>query len=75
MSNGIILTNFVKNILMQIQFQTKEKSNKQQQESFLKLSKVERIYGFLNLMYKVNQFPTKIKADKSANFLITIKTK
>jgi len=39
---------------MQIQFQTKEKSNKQQQESFLKLSKVERIYGFLNLMYKKN---------------------
>ncbi|TRX37431.1 hypothetical protein FNW52_05575 [Flavobacterium sp. ZT3R18] len=60
---------------MQIQFQTKEKSNTLQLESFLKLSKVERIYDFLNLMYKVNQFPTKIKTDKSANFLITIKAK
>jgi hypothetical protein len=60
---------------MQIQFQTKEESNTLQLESFLKLSKVDRIYSFLNLMYKVNQFPTKIKEDKSANFLITIKTK
>jgi hypothetical protein len=58
---------------MQMQFQTKEESNKIQLESFLKLSKVERIYNFLNLMYKVNQYPTKIKVDKSANFLIRIK--
>jgi hypothetical protein len=70
------LSNFVKKgIRMQMQFQTKEESNKIQLESFLKLSKVERIYNFLNLMYKVNQYPTKIKVDKSANFLITIKTK
>lgn len=60
---------------MKIQFQTKEESNKMQLESFLKLSKVERIYSFLNLMHKVNQYPSKIKVDKSANFLITIKQK
>lgn len=35
---------------MEIRFQTKEESNKQQQEDFLKLSKVERIYSFLRLM-------------------------
>lgn len=60
---------------MEIRFQTKEVSNKIQQESFLKLSKTERIYCFLNLMYKVNQYPSKIKEDKSANFLIVIKSK
>lgn len=60
---------------MEIQFQTKEESNKKQLENFLKLSKIERIYSFLNLMYRVNQFSTKNKVDKSANFLITIKSK
>lgn len=58
---------------MKIQFQTKEESNKIQLESFLKLSKVERIYSFLNLIHKVNQYPSKIKVDKSSNFWITIK--
>ena len=60
---------------MEIQFQTKEESNKKQLENFLILSKIERIYSFLNLMYRVNQFSTKNKVDKSANFLITIKSK
>lgn len=60
---------------MEIRFQTKEVSNKIQLESFLKLSKVERIYNFLNLMYKVNQYPSKVKENKSANFLIVIKSK
>ncbi|MBG6111230.1 hypothetical protein IWX84_002114 [Flavobacterium sp. CG_9.10] len=60
---------------MEIQFQTKEESNKKQLENFLKLSKIERIYSFLNLIYRVNQFSTKNKVDKSANFLITIKSK
>ncbi len=32
---------------MEIRFQTKEESNKQRQEDFLKLSKVERFYSFL----------------------------
>ncbi len=60
---------------MKMRFQTKEESNALQLENFLKLSRVERIYSFLNLMYKVNQYPTKVKEVKSANFLITIKTK
>ena len=60
---------------MEIQFQTKEESSKKQLENFLILSKIERIYSFLNLMYRVNQFSTKNKVDKSANFLITIKSK
>lgn len=59
---------------MEIRFQTKEESNRQQQEDFLKLSKIERIYSFLRLMERVNQFPVKNKANKNKdNFLIVIK--
>jgi hypothetical protein len=61
---------------MEILFQTKEESNKQQQEDFLKLSKVERIYSFLRLMERVSQFPVKNKVNKNKdNFLIVIKSK
>ena len=59
---------------MEIQFQSKEESNKQQLIQFLKLSKAERIYNFLNLALKVNQYPRKEKTEKkSANFVIEIK--
>ncbi len=58
---------------MEIRFQTKEESNKQQQEDFLKLSKVERIYSFLRLSERISRFPTKNKVDKNKdNFLIII---
>ena len=58
---------------MEIRFQTKEESNKQQQEDFLKLSKIDRFYSFLRLMERVNQLPVKNKIDKSKdNFLIVI---
>jgi hypothetical protein len=61
---------------MEIKFQTKEESNKQQQEAFLKLSKVERFYSFLGLMYAVKKFPTKNKIEeKKHNFVIEIKVK
>jgi hypothetical protein len=59
---------------MEIRFQTKEESNKQQQEEFFKLSKVERFYSFLRLMERVSRFPVKNKIDKNKdNFLIVIK--
>lgn len=58
---------------MEIKFQTKEESNQQQQEAFLKLSKVERFYNFLNLMERMTQFPTKNKIHKNKdNFIIII---
>lgn len=61
---------------MKIKFQTKEESNQQQQEAFLKLSKVERFYNFLNLMERMTQFPTKNKIDKNKdNFIIIIPPK
>jgi hypothetical protein len=46
---------------MEIRFQTKEESNRQQQEEFLKLSKVERIYSFLRLSERISKFPVKNK--------------
>lgn len=59
---------------MEIKFQTKEESNQQQQEDFLKLSKAERIYSFLRLMERVDQFPVKNKVEKNKdNFKIIIK--
>lgn len=59
---------------MEIKFQTKEESNKQQQEAFLKLSKTERIYSFFRLMERMDLFPVKNKVDKNKdNFLIVIK--
>ncbi|MFY0483378.1 hypothetical protein ACI6PS_12315 [Flavobacterium sp. PLA-1-15] len=60
---------------MKIQFQTKDDSNKKQLEDFLKLSKAERIYSFLKLMYRMKQFPQKKESSKKENFLITIPSK
>ncbi len=61
---------------MEIRFQTKEESNKQQQEDFLKLSKVERFYSFLRLSERISKIPLKNKVDKNKdNFLIVIKSK
>ena len=58
---------------MEIRFQTKEQSNKQQQEEFLKLSKIERIYSFLRLSERISKFPVKNKIDKNKdNFQIVI---
>jgi hypothetical protein len=60
---------------MQITFQTKEESNKNQLEDFLKLSKSERIYSFISFMMKSKQIPKKELIQKSTNFLIEIKSK
>jgi hypothetical protein len=61
---------------MEIRFQTKEESNKKQQEDFLKLSKAERIYNFLDLILKMKQFPMKNKPEnKKNNFIIVLKSK
>ncbi len=61
--------------IMEIQFQTKEDSNKKQLDDFLKLSKQERIYSFLKLIYEMKRFPTKAASEKSSNFLIVINSK
>jgi len=58
---------------MKIQFRTKEEANLKQEEEFLALSPIERIYSFLDLMQRVNRFPTKSKPEKK-NFVIHIIT-
>lgn len=62
---------------MQIKFQTKEESNQQQQEDFLKLSGGERFQSFLNLSRRINQlFPSKeANKIKPNNFIIYSKVK
>ena len=56
---------------MEIRYNTKEESNKIQLENFLKLSKIERLYAFINLCEQINLFPTKSDR-KSNNFSIII---
>ncbi len=62
---------------MQIKFQTKEESNRQQQEDFLKLSGGERFQSFLNLSRRMNQlFPSKdLNIINPNNFIIYPKLK
>ena len=58
---------------MEIKFQTKEESNRQQEEAFLKLSKPERVWRFFELMQKSKSLlPVKEKSIKSNNFIINI---
>jgi hypothetical protein len=59
---------------MKINFGTKEESKVIQIDDFLKLSKTDRIYAFINLLLKSKQLPRKKESDKSDNFLIEIKT-
>jgi hypothetical protein len=59
---------------MEVNFRTKEESNKIQQEEFLKLSPVERYYAFLDLMWSLRHLPIKDKKYKSDNFQIVIES-
>ena len=61
---------------MELRFQTKEESNQLQQDEYLKLSKVERLYAFFRLMEQMSKFPIQNKQDKNKdNFVIVINTK
>lgn len=56
---------------MKIKFQTKEESNKEQREEFLKLSPSLRCYQFIQLMSAWSRYPTKNR-EKKDNFIILI---
>ena len=58
--------------IQEIRFQTKEESNRLQEEEFLKLSPQERLFRFFELCYLFNQFPLKDPQTKSNNFEIII---
>jgi hypothetical protein len=55
---------------MQIRFNTKEESKKEQQEAFLKLSKSDRFLLFLKMSKMFNQMSTKHIYDFKNNFII-----
>ena len=57
---------------MELKFQTKEESNLQQEEEFIKLSKAERVWRFFELMQKNKALPRKSLVKESKNFLIHI---
>jgi len=59
---------------MEIQFRTKKEANLVQEQEFLALSPIERIYSFLNLMQRINRFPAQSKQKKEKNFVIHITT-
>lgn len=56
---------------MEIKFQTKEESKKEQREAFLKLEPRERFYSFLDLCENMIKFPAKTTTKISPeNFII-----
>ncbi len=60
---------------MEMRFQSKEESNRQQREEFLKLAPIDRFYSFLELSERMKDFPTKFDKDKNRhknNFEIVI---
>ncbi len=58
---------------MEIQFRTKDEANGEQEREFLALSPIERIYRFLDLMQRINRFPSKFERQEN-NFIIHITT-
>ncbi|MBD3628430.1 hypothetical protein [Cyclobacterium sp.] len=60
---------------MEIKFQTKAASNREQRESFLKLEPKDRFYAFLDLCENLKKLPLKTpRKAPSDNFIIEIKT-
>jgi len=60
---------------MELKFQTKEDSNREQREAFLKLAPKDRFYSFLDLCENLKKFPVQSsRASASENFVIEIKT-
>lgn len=55
---------------MKITFRTKEESNRLQEETFLKLSRAERVLQFFKLSKRIKQFPTKDIIENKNNFVI-----
>lgn len=54
---------------MKIEFNTKVESKKQQLESFLTLSKSDRVRSFIKSVFCFQKFPTQ-KVDKTDSFIL-----
>lgn len=62
---------------MEIKFQSKEDSNQQQREAFLKLAPIDRFYAFLDLSERMQDSPSRFDKDQNRhenNFLIEIQS-
>jgi hypothetical protein len=60
---------------MEIKFQTKEESNREQREVFLRLEPKDRFYHFLDLCENLKKLPVKTpRKTPLDNFIIEIKT-
>jgi hypothetical protein len=60
---------------MELKFQSKEESNREQRESFLRLAPKDRFYAFLDLCENLKKFPVKsTNKSPSDSFIIEIKT-
>lgn len=58
---------------MEINFTSKEESNRKQEQEFLALSSSERVLRFFQLSQQINLFTTaKPKQDNSFNFSIEV---
>lgn len=56
---------------MELKFQSKEESNREQRESFLRLAPKDRFYAFLDLCENLKKFPVKTRQElPTENFII-----
>ena len=60
---------------MKVSFITKEESNLEQEEAFLRLSPIERIHSFIDFMLYTQDFPSQAISRKPDNFQIEIVSK
>lgn len=60
---------------MEINYQSKEESNRKQAEAFLALSPIERFVEFMKLSNQVLKFPKKEGVEKTTNLVLELKKK
>ena len=58
---------------MKVSYRTKEQSNEKQEEDFQKLSPIERISAFLDLMYYTKDLPKRHSEEEKDNFVVEIR--
>ena len=57
---------------MEIKFTTKEQSNFEQEQAFLKLSPHERFVAFIRLSNQILKLPTRKPQEKKNNFVVSL---
>jgi hypothetical protein len=57
---------------VEIKFTTKEQSNIEQEQAFLKLSPHERFVAFIRLSNQILKLPTRKPQEKKNNFVVSL---